>query len=351
VKIPKPILVASADALCLELSGVLAGRRYLLLTDEQVSAHCLPFLSDVIADFPPLDIIEVEAGEVSKSPEVVMQLWSHLLELGVQRGDVLVCLGGGSVCDVGGFLAATFKRGIPVIFIPTTLLAMTDAAIGGKNGIDIDGVKNAVGTIRMPESILVYPGFCDSLAREEFASGYGEVVKHAILAGGPLFDEVGRQRVIPEKMKVSLLKRSIAVKYALVKTDPFEANERAKLNFGHTVGHALEAVLLAAGKPLPHGIAVAIGMQVELRLGLMLGMMEQQLEERLQLLLHTLFSWAYPVLPSWTELEVYISNDKKSGRSGIRLPIVESPGSVKLLDLRDLSKIQEAYNQGVSAQL
>ncbi len=350
MKIPKPILVASADALCLELSGVLAGRRYLLLTDEQVSAHCLPFLSDVIADFPPLDIIEVEAGEVSKSPEVVMQLWSHLLELGVQRGDVLVCLGGGSVCDVGGFLAATFKRGIPVIFIPTTLLAMTDAAIGGKNGIDIEGVKNAVGTIRMPESILVYPGFCDSLAREEFASGYGEVVKHAILAGGPLFDEVGRQHVIPEKMKVSLLKRSIAVKYALVKTDPFEANERAKLNFGHTVGHALEAVLLAAGKPLPHGIAVAIGMQVELRLGLMLGMMEQQQEARLQLLLHTLFSWAYPVLPSWTELEVYISNDKKSGRSGIRLPIVESPGSVKLLDLRDLSKIQEAYNQWISDQ-
>jgi 3-dehydroquinate synthase len=351
VKIPKPILVASADALCVELSGVLAGRRYLLLTDEQVSAHCLPFLSDVIADFPPLDIIEVEAGEVSKSPEVVMQLWSHLLELGVQRGDVLVCLGGGSVCDVGGFLAATYKRGIPVILIPTTLLAMTDAAIGGKNGIDIDGVKNAVGTIRMPESILVYPGFCDSLAREEFASGYGEVVKHALLAGGPLFDEVGRQRVIPEKMKVSLLKRSIAVKYALVKSDPYEANERAKLNFGHTVGHALEAVMLAAEKPLPHGIAVAIGMQVELRLGLMLGMMEQQEEERLQVLLHTLFSLAYPVLPSWTELEAYILNDKKSGRSGIRLPIIQLPGSVKLLDLRDLSKIQEAYNQWVSTQL
>ena len=351
MKIPKPILVASADALCVELSRVLAGRRYLLLTDEQVSVHCLPFLSDVIAEFPPLDIIEVEAGEASKSPEVVMQLWSHLLELGVQRGDVLVCLGGGSVCDVGGFLAATYKRGIPVIFIPTTLLAMTDAAIGGKNGIDIDGVKNAVGTIRMPESILVYPGFCDSLAREEFASGYGEVVKHALLAGGPLFDEVGRQCVIPENMKVSLLKRSIAVKYALVKSDPYEANERAKLNFGHTVGHALEAVLLAAGKPLPHGIAVAIGMQVELRLGWMLGMMEQQEEERLQVLLHTLFSLAYPVFPSWTELEVYLSNDKKSGRSGIRLPIVESPGTVKLLDLQDLSKIQAAYNQWVSAQL
>jgi 3-dehydroquinate synthase len=203
----------------------------------------------------------------------------------------------------------------------------------------------------MPESILVYPGFCDSLAREEFASGYGEVVKHALLAGGPLFDEVGRQRVIPEKMKVSLLKRSIAVKYALVKTDPYEANERAKLNFGHTVGHALEAVLLAAEKPLPHGIAVAIGMQVELRLGLMLGMMEKQEEERLQLLLHTFFSLAYPVFPSWTELEVFLLNDKKSGRSGIRLPIVESPGSVKLVDLQDLSKIQEAYNQWVSAQL
>ena len=350
MKIPKPILAASSDALCVELTGVLAGRRYLLLTDEQVSAHCLPFLSEVIADFPPLDIIEVEAGEVSKSPEVVMQLWSHLLELGVQRNDVLVCLGGGSVCDVGGFLAATFKRGIPVMFIPTTLLAMTDAAIGGKNGIDIDGVKNAVGTIRMPEHILVYPGFCDSLDRKEFVSGYGEVVKHALLAGGPLYDAVGRRHVIPEKMTVGLLKRSIAVKYALVRTDPYEANERAKLNFGHTVGHALEAVLLAAGKPIPHGIAMAIGMQVELRLGLMLGKMEQQEEERLQSMLYSLFSSAYPVFPNWSELEVYLLNDKKAGRSGIRLPVVKSPGCVELFDLRDLSKFQEAYNQWVSAQ-
>jgi 3-dehydroquinate synthase len=350
VKITKPTVVATEKALCKALVKSLAGRRYVLLTDEQVTANCLPLLSDFLAAHQPLDIVEVEPGEVSKAGEVAIHLWSHFLELSVNKNDVLICLGGGSICDLGGFVAATYKRGIPVIFVPTTLLAMTDAAIGGKNGIDVDGVKNAVGLIRMPERILVYPGFCATLSEVEFMSGYAEVVKHSLLEGADLYEMI--QEFNPEECLIpaSLLRASIAVKHTVVRLDPLDQHKRLTLNFGHTVGHALEAACLVGGKPLPHGIAVAFGLQVELRLSRLLKLLTPQEEERLQGLIRSQFERYYPNLPEWKDIQPYLLNDKKIATGGLRIPVMEKPGMVDIHSLNELDLLQSAYNQIVIAR-
>jgi 3-dehydroquinate synthase len=350
VKITKPTVVATEMALSKSLVKSLEGRRYVLLTDEHVTANCLPLLIDFLAVHQPLDIIEVEPGEASKSGEVAIQVWSHLLELGFNRHDVLLCFGGGSICDLGGFVAATYKRGIPVIFVPTTLLAMTDASIGGKNGIDVDGVKNAVGLIRMPERILVYPGFCETLSDEEFMSGFAEIVKHALLEGADLYAMVQdfdpEERLIP----VALLRASIAVKHNVVRLDPLDQHKRLILNFGHTVGHALEAACLVGGKPLPHGIAIAFGLQVELRFSRLLKLLSPQEEERLQGFIWSLFEHYYPHLPEWGQIQLYLLNDKKLATGGLRIPVMEKPGMVGVIELNQLDLLQSAYSQMVIAR-
>jgi 3-dehydroquinate synthase len=349
VKIIKPTVFATEKALCKALVKALTGCRYVLLTDEHVAQNCLPIIGDFLAAHQPLDIIEVEPGEASKSGEVAIQLWSHLLELGFNRHDVLLCLGGGAICDLGGFVATTYKRGIPVIFVPTTLLAMTDAAIGGKNGIDIDGVKNAVGLIRMPQRIIVYPGFCETLAVREFMSGYAEVVKHAILEGADLFAMVHAYNSDERSLPAALLRASVAVKHAFVRMDPFDQGSRMKLNFGHTIGHALEAVCLENGHPIPHGIAVALGMQVEIRLSLLLGIMKPDVEESLQRFIQSRFDRYYPSFPNWERLLPFLLNDKKIVVGGIGIPIIGKPGTAGIIKLQQIDFLQEAYNQVVSA--
>ncbi len=345
MKITKPKFLASERALCTQLQKQLAGRRFVLLTDENVSEHCLPRFGEFLQNNQPLDIIEVEAGEGSKSPEVCIQLWNHFIELGLKKSDVLVCVGGGSISDLGGFVASTFKRGMSFLFIPTTLLSMTDAAIGGKNGVDSMDVKNVIGTFAQPEAIFIHPAFCETLQEIQYLSGFAEVIKHAVISGGALWNEVKAANPKKEPMSMAALKLSVEVKYSIVKKDPFEANVRRVLNFGHTVGHAIESACLGMGSPIEHGLAVAAGMLVETELAIQLERGNRAEQEILMEFIRMSYGEGWPQMPRWSQIVAFLEHDKKvkSKKNVFALPFFI--GSVEIMEEISVSQIERAYNQ------
>lgn len=235
-----------------------------VLVDSNTAEHCLPELLGICEGLSGAEILEVEPGEASKCFEVVVHLIEHLIEQKADRRSLLVCLGGGVVTDLGGFVASIYKRGVGVMHLPTSLLAMVDAAIGGKTAIDHLEVKNVVGTFYPPVATFSYLGFLDSLPDEEVESAAFEMFKHGLVAD---FDHV-RDLMHTEDWKSESLKplieRSAQIKAQIILQDPFENGVRLHLNFGHTVGHALEAAAIRKGVEIPHGAAVGLGMLAEL---------------------------------------------------------------------------------------
>jgi 3-dehydroquinate synthase len=345
MKITQPKFLQSANSLCKALDKQLAGRRYVLLTDEMVSKYCVPHLTGFLSDFQPLDIVEVEAGESGKAAEVCFQLWSHLLDLGVGKKDVLICLGGGSISDLGGFIAATYKRGISCIFIPTTLLAMTDASIGGKNGIDVDSVKNAVGTIVQPEAIFIFPRFCESLEHRQFLSGMAEIFKHGVIEGGEFWKSLETLPCDEYDLNINLLKHSVRTKLNVVRKDVHESSLRKILNFGHTIGHAIESAMLVSGKTIEHGIAVAAGMLVESHFAYSSGLLNQQDFNAINELISKWYAQSFPNLPTWDEVFVFMKHDKKVDvkKNALYLPVFL--GQFKIFEISGLDEMKLSYNE------
>jgi 3-dehydroquinate synthase len=264
-----------------------------------------------MAEFPPVDIIEVESGEACKHYEVVGELWKHLLELNITRFDVIICVGGGSITDLGGFIASTYKRGIPFIFIPSTLLAMTDASIGGKNGIDLMGVKNAIGGINQPEAIFIFKPFLDTLPEAQMYSGMAEIIKHGVIQGGEFWERLKGESSSRIRVSDNILKLSIDVKLSIVKKDLHESNLRKVLNFGHTIGHALESWFLGKEKPIEHGIAVAMGMIIESALAAEMGLLvRKDLSAIHSVIMDGLGLETFPI-PTWSEVSLFLKKDKK----------------------------------------
>ena len=332
-------------ALSTALSKQLSGRRYVILTDETVGELCLPQLIEALGDNSPLDIIEVESGEACKSPEVCFHLWSHLLELEFTKSDVLVCLGGGSVSDLGGFVAATYKRGISCIVIPTTLLAMTDAAIGGKNGVDLSNVKNVIGTIVQPEAVLVYPQFCITLSDAQFLSGMAEVIKHGIIEGGELWSELRSLSPQAREIPLQILRRSANAKLTIVREDPLEKGRRRVLNFGHTIGHAIESAALGDDKAIEHGIAVAMGMMVEVKLAERLGLISSKDKNEIVRVLQAWYMDVLPIFPNWKKVEPFLSQDKKVDQKKNVYALPLSVGCFEIVYAESSSDIQVVYNE------
>lgn len=215
--------------------------------------------------------IEVPSGEGSKSVEGVVKVWRELTRGGATRNSLLVNVGGGVVCDLGGFAAATFKRGIRHINVPTTLLAMADAAIGGKTGIDFDGYKNEVGSFRMPERVIVDTGWLRTLSVDLLADGFAEVVKSAMLGDVTVYERLLNLPGTLDARNVGpLAEWSARFKEDIVRQDPTERGLRRILNLGHTAGHAFETRAAQAGCPVGHGTAVAHGLLISLILSEMM---------------------------------------------------------------------------------
>lgn len=232
-----------------------------ILVDEQTEKACLPILNKTLFD---TKVIKITSGEANKTLVSAQYIWDELLKHKADRNAVLVNLGGGVIGDVGGFAAATYKRGIDFINVPTTLLAMVDSSIGGKTGIDYQGIKNAIGVIEAPAAVFINPVFLSTLDNRELLNGFAEIIKHALIGDEDYWDKVFRINNIDAESLAALINGSVKVKMQVVKKDPYEQGLRKILNFGHTIGHAIEAYSLAHDKkPLKHGEAIAIGMVCE----------------------------------------------------------------------------------------
>ena len=243
---------------------------YFVLTTSSIwHCCCSAFADQPWRDSPRLEIPD---GEQHKTLATVEQIWHFLFAHHATRDDILVCVGGGVICDLGGFAASTYKRGMPHINVPTTLLAMVDAASGGKTGFDYAGIKNAIGTYAQPLDTLVIPSLIATLPPRELLSGYGEMLKHALLDTPDHWHQLLRLDLETEAgvhALMPLIARSRAVKARIVQADPHEQGLRRALNLGHTVGHALEAQMLANGNPAPHGYCVVWGMVAALYLSIL----------------------------------------------------------------------------------
>lgn len=236
-----------------------------VLTDEHTRLYCSP----IIDQFPYLDdAIRITIGveDIHKNLETLAYVWSELSSKGGTRHSLLINLGGGMVTDLGGFAAATFKRGIDLINIPTTLLAMVDAAVGGKTGINFNGLKNEIGAFAPAHSVLIDCEFLRTLDLHNVLSGYGEMLKHGLISNTQHWSELVRFDMahIDYQELQKLVGESVAVKERIVAEDPYEQGIRKALNFGHTIGHAFESLALERKKPVLHGYAVAWGMVCEL---------------------------------------------------------------------------------------
>lgn len=237
--------------------------RLFILVDENTHEHCLPKLLGNLETEIPFEIIEIEAGEDLKTIETATQLWEILAEFQADRKSLLINLGGGVITDLGGFVASTYKRGIKFINFPTTLLGMCDASIGGKTGIDHQFLKNIVGTFAQPERIFVDVEFLKTLPFIELRSGFAEMLKHGLIADENHWNDlISIENLSPENVS-PYIERSMQIKQNVVEKDFKEQNIRKTLNFGHTIGHAVESLFLESGKHIPHGEAVALGMICE----------------------------------------------------------------------------------------
>lgn len=238
--------------------------RVVLLTDKTTHRLCRPLVAEALED----DVIEISIGatDVNKTLDTLQQVWTGFQEAGCTRHSLLVNLGGGMVTDLGGFAAATFKRGIRFVNIPTTLLSMVDAAVGGKTGINFGGLKNEIGAFADASAVIIHTEFLRTLDAENIRSGYAEMIKHSLLDGNDMWSRhVTYDLACPDLAQLQqLVRESIELKQHVVTEDPHEHGIRKALNLGHTVGHAFESFLMRKGTPVLHGYAVAWGLVAEL---------------------------------------------------------------------------------------
>jgi 3-dehydroquinate synthase len=231
-----------------------------VIVDENTLEYCYPKIDSAI---PSHIVIDIKSGEEEKNLETCQQIWNELTKHAFDRKSLVINLGGGVIGDMGGFCAATYKRGIDFINIPTTLLAQVDASIGGKLGIDFQNYKNHIGVFQNPLKVMLDANFFDTLSDEELRSGYAEIIKHCLIRDANMFYEITKKPY--EKLDLfTLTKHSVKIKDWVVEEDPTEKGLRKILNFGHTVGHAIESFYLESEeKKLLHGEAIAIGMICE----------------------------------------------------------------------------------------
>ncbi len=320
----------------------------LILVDSNTREHCLSALVGSSDSLSRSEVIEVEPGESSKSAEIVAGIWNAMIDLHADRQTCLICLGGGMITDLGGFVASTFKRGIPYIYVPTTLLAMVDAAIGGKTGINIGHYKNQAGTFASPAAIVQDPSWLSSLPHRELRSGFAEMIKHGLIADGTHLNELLKIEEVTLENTTSYIRRSAEIKETIVAQDPNETGIRKVLNFGHTAGHAFEALSHVNNAPLLHGEAIAIGMHLALGLSVEhSGLAEKRAIEVMSYLTKqfaidfTELRKQFPTGDLWS----FMLADKKNHQGEVRFVLLKSFGTPLIdcaVSMEDFDAIYQA---------
>ncbi len=302
-----------------------------VLVDEHTQQLCLPLISN----FKCLEgahIICIEAGDIHKNLETLATVWNELGNHGATRHSLMINLGGGMVTDLGGFAASTFKRGIKYINIPTTLLAMVDASVGGKTGINFNGLKNEIGVFSPAEYVLIDTDFLKSLDTQNLLSGYAEMLKHGIISRTEHWAELLKFDMdhIDYKALQTLVAKSVQIKEEIVEQDPFERGIRKALNVGHTVGHAFESLALETNHPVLHGYAVAWGIVCELYFSFCkVGFPKDKLRQTIQFIKEHYGSLAIDC-KQYDRLYEFMTHDKKNNGGIINFTLMSEIGDIRI---------------------
>lgn len=301
--------------------------RVLVIVDQNTGAHCWPLLQPVLSAYDHT-LIEIEAGEAFKNIDTCGRIWADMMAARADRRSLTINLGGGVIGDMGGFCASTFKRGMDFVQMPTTLLSQVDASIGGKLGIDYLQVKNSIGVFRNPQAVYIDPRFLKTLSARELRSGFAEIIKHSLIADREQWESLRQIEDLSTVDWPALIVPSLRIKQRIVEIDPFERGLRKALNFGHTIGHAVEGLALETDQPLLHGEAIAVGMIAETYLSHQsLGLSSAELED-ITRFIHRIYQPA-PLDPAtFPELLQLMANDKKNESAAINFSLLESAGTV-----------------------
>lgn len=303
--------------------------KVVILSDSNVSKHYLESLQSSLS-IESSSII-IEPGESQKHLKTIENIWRQMFKLGIDRKSLLINLGGGVIGDLGGFAASTYMRGIDFVNIPTTTLSAADASIGGKTGFNFAGLKNMIGSFAQPKAVIIDVDTFKTLDKRIYNEGFAEIIKHAAISDADYFDYL--ENVLPnptEDQLVKILEKSCQIKAGIVSADEKESGERKKVNFGHTIGHALESLSHQKAESLMHGEAVAIGMVAEAKLGQESGFTEPGTSTSLTRLLGKV---SLPTeIPAWAnqeELDAKIIKDKKNTNLAVSWVLLEKIGSSK----------------------
>lgn len=339
-----------------------------ILVDENTKKHCLPILLKSLSEYsskdvskdasehisqPLFPIIEIKSGEKNKTIKTCEKIWQQLTNLNLDRKALLINLGGGVLGDMGGFCAATYKRGIDFVQIPTTLLAQVDASIGGKLGVDFGNFKNQIGVFCQPKAVFIDVEFLKTLPQKQIQSGFAEIIKHCLIADKMMFEELSKQKIkeISPKNSAQYLQRiishSVNIKKNIVLEDFKEQGIRQLLNFGHTLGHAIESYFFlskSAKNYLLHGEAIAAGMLLESYISWKLGKISEETFEKIAIFLRENYTTikidasAYPII-----LE-NVAQDKKNTSKNVNCVLLEDIGKASFGNIITENMIIEALD-------
>ena len=324
-----------------EIKGISFSRLFVLV-DKNTKESCYPLVEKLL---PSHQVIEITPGEQTKDLRQCMHIWDKLTEAQADRNTLLLNLGGGVVTDMGGFCAGTYKRGIRFINVPTTLLAQVDASTGGKTGVDYQGFKNHIGVFNEPEFVFIDQVFHKTLPKRELASGFAEMLKHGLIK-----DEAHWKHLIAkgyEQIDLATIQHSVAIKQAVVTTDPLEKGERKILNFGHTIGHAIESDMLYTEHPLLHGEAIALGMIMEAYIALQKGLIVKEAFEEIESSIKKYYSFPEIKKASRDNILRLCKQDKKNDKGIIQMSLLEKIGQANF----NISVEAELIEQALAACL
>jgi 3-dehydroquinate synthase len=325
----------------------LKGKKYskiMVLVDQNTKKHCYGHLKMLL---PVHKLVLIKAGEEQKNLETCAAIWDQMTQYQMDRHSLLINLGGGVIGDMGGFCAATYKRGIDFVQIPTTLLSMVDASVGGKLGIDFNGYKNHIGVFTQPQSVFIDKVFLNTLPARELKSGFAEVIKHCLIQDADKWKEI-KIKDIDEQELEDLIGHSVEIKKKVVETDPTEKGLRKILNFGHTIGHAIETFYLNKGNDrLLHGEAIAVGMITEAYLSFTKKLITEDQLIEIEEFIFSVYGKVNLDPKDYEQIIALTLQDKKNQGKQVKAALLNGIGSCTFdvpLSVSDMKKALAYYN-------
>jgi 3-dehydroquinate synthase len=317
-----------------------------IIVDSNTNEFCLPKFLPFIETDLTIEIIEFTNGEENKNIETCVQIWNVLTELGADRKTLIINLGGGVVTDLGGFVSSTFKRGVDFIHVPTTLLSMVDASVGGKNGVDLGNLKNQIGVINTPDMVLIDTQYLETLPQNEMRSGLAEMLKHGLIYDKTYWEQFLDLKATDFVDFDELIYRSVAIKNEIVSQDPTEKNIRKSLNFGHTLGHAIESYFLENEKKttLLHGEAIAVGMILESYISLDKKLISAEEYKLIKTTIKSIFDDVVFLENDIEPILELLIHDKKNEYGTIQFALIEGIGKIKINQSVENELILRAFN-------